>query len=408
MRIAGVKWWTPAIAATATLLAGLMLVPLAPTMPSEGLDPSWQYELNQALAQGLIFGRDLIFTFGPLGSAFTGQYHPASDPIMLLASALLATGFCAGFVMLVWPERLLLLALLPVVVAEAESPDARLMALPFLLLLCLVRIDTLPGSRLHLPLTPPIVAGLALLAAAMGILPLVKGSFLGVAGLDGAAAMFVALLGRRPILAALLIVIGLTSLCGGWVATGQPLTGLPTFFMAERHIISGYSEAMSLDSSVLTLGIWIAAAVSLSAGLFFGLRRTTRPIAWLTMLGLVGYLFIVYKAAFVRQAWHPRGASGTLLILALEIAALAKPRAGLALAIVAGLGWAAMERAAFHFTPALAATQLGNAVAGIWHGVGLRLSNPEFAQGKLRAGTGRNSSRRAVAGGQRHRRYLSH
>ena len=37
-----------------------------------GLDPSWSYAISQAAQQGLIFGKDIIFTYGPLGYLITG------------------------------------------------------------------------------------------------------------------------------------------------------------------------------------------------------------------------------------------------------------------------------------------------------------------------------------------------
>lgn len=37
-----------------------------------GLDPSWQYAISQAAQKQMIFGKDIIFTFGPLGYLITG------------------------------------------------------------------------------------------------------------------------------------------------------------------------------------------------------------------------------------------------------------------------------------------------------------------------------------------------
>ncbi|MGH2412522.1 MAG: hypothetical protein ACRDEA_02265 [Microcystaceae cyanobacterium] len=37
-----------------------------------GLDPSWQYAISQAAEDGLIFGKDIIFTYGPLGYLVAG------------------------------------------------------------------------------------------------------------------------------------------------------------------------------------------------------------------------------------------------------------------------------------------------------------------------------------------------
>ena len=40
-------------------------VPLSPFMPRNDVDGSWILALNQAVARGLVFGRDIVFTFGP-------------------------------------------------------------------------------------------------------------------------------------------------------------------------------------------------------------------------------------------------------------------------------------------------------------------------------------------------------
>jgi hypothetical protein len=43
-----------------------------PTAIKVGLDPSWQYAISRAAADGLIFGRDVIFTVGPFGYLING------------------------------------------------------------------------------------------------------------------------------------------------------------------------------------------------------------------------------------------------------------------------------------------------------------------------------------------------
>ncbi len=42
------------------------------TFPGHALDPSWQIGLNMAVAQDLVFGKDFVFTYGPLGYFHTG------------------------------------------------------------------------------------------------------------------------------------------------------------------------------------------------------------------------------------------------------------------------------------------------------------------------------------------------
>ena len=57
-----------------------VFVPFSPGMPAAGLDPSWRFGLNQAIGQGLAFGRDIIFTFGPHASIFAKETDAARTP----------------------------------------------------------------------------------------------------------------------------------------------------------------------------------------------------------------------------------------------------------------------------------------------------------------------------------------
>jgi hypothetical protein len=66
----------------------LFLIPLRPGFPAPGLDASWAYAMNEAVARHLVFGQDILLTFGPLASVYTGMYHPATDWIMLFGRAL--------------------------------------------------------------------------------------------------------------------------------------------------------------------------------------------------------------------------------------------------------------------------------------------------------------------------------
>src|ERR1019366_8042506 len=46
------------------LVAGVFTFPF---MPGPGLDPSWRMALGYMFEHGMQFGRDVIFTYGPLG-----------------------------------------------------------------------------------------------------------------------------------------------------------------------------------------------------------------------------------------------------------------------------------------------------------------------------------------------------
>jgi len=56
-----------------TLILALLLVQF-PTPPARGLDPSWSMSLLYFHQRGLEFGRDVIFTYGPLGFLLAPTY----------------------------------------------------------------------------------------------------------------------------------------------------------------------------------------------------------------------------------------------------------------------------------------------------------------------------------------------
>jgi hypothetical protein len=323
--------------------AFLLFMPLSPVMPQNGLDGAWAYALNDAVARHLVFGRDVIFTFGPWASVFTQVYHPRTDTLMLVGCAIVTAGLCSGFALLAGRRRVLLLLLLPLVLVEASSRDAVLMVIPLLLVLVVLKAGSpvAPGSRIELSISA--AAGIFLLICATAMLPLIKGSFAGAAFFEGAVAIAIAALNGRRGLAAAIGLIAILVLAVGWVAAGQPLSALPHFFMAQRAIISGYTEAMAIRGPHRAELEWLVAALVLAA-LFEGFaRHRPRAQAWLARLALVFYLFVSFKAGFVRQDLHVGIAAGGLLLTALAFTTFLRPGRAIVLAGVVVLGWSSIE-----------------------------------------------------------------
>jgi hypothetical protein len=67
--------WFSAIAFTIISVLAVF-VPFDPVMPRQGLDPSWKFAMNEAVAQHLDIGRDIMFNFGPYSYIYTRVYHP--------------------------------------------------------------------------------------------------------------------------------------------------------------------------------------------------------------------------------------------------------------------------------------------------------------------------------------------
>src|SRR6266446_1343593 len=93
----------PALYIGLIVTALFMAMPLLPTMPVPGLDASWKYAINQAVADRLSFGREVIFTYGPYGALYTRGFHPATDELLMWTG--LFFGLCLGAVAVLLARR---------------------------------------------------------------------------------------------------------------------------------------------------------------------------------------------------------------------------------------------------------------------------------------------------------------
>ena len=117
------------------------IMPFAPYFPGSDLDSAWQFAVNAAVGQGLAFGRELVFTFGPYASLYTLNYHPATDGMAMAASLILAVALAAGLVTLTVERGRLHAVLLAALLSLLWLRDPLFFAVP------LVFVAVQPGSR---------------------------------------------------------------------------------------------------------------------------------------------------------------------------------------------------------------------------------------------------------------------
>lgn len=320
------------------LLLGLLLlsvaasiVPLKPDMPDRSLDGSWAWSMNQAVAQHLVFGRDIVFTFGPYASIYTRTYHPATDALMLGGSGVLAVGFVLAFFLLLRSAGLLqLLAWFVAIAVLSLTMDAILLVYPVLVALCCWRLSNCRRSALLA----------ALLCFPLGLLPLVKTSTIPLCA--GSLALIVGYLlwERKWMFAAIAAVTPPVSLVMWWRLAGQPLDALPAYFINVASIISGYTEAMAKSGPMYEIVLYLLAGAGAAALILIaGPRpRFARACAFV-LLGL--FFFIGLKGGFVRHDSHARLAAGTAILIVLLLPFVTVPshaalrRVAYALGIVA-------------------------------------------------------------------------
>ncbi|MDB0571427.1 hypothetical protein LBW59_11670 [Ralstonia solanacearum] len=330
-----------------TLLGAILILSSAagamirfnPLLPTIYLDSSWAYAMNEAVARGLIFGRDIVFTFGPYASVYTAQFHPGTDALMLGGSSLLAAAFGFGAVALLpkgrWPYALLaplFLAQLAVPDSILAMPDSIFLAIPLLFLL--LASQYLQIKRLR-PL--PSVA-LALLLLSCALLPLIKGTFAGLSAIIVVLVFFLTFQ-RHKIVALLGLLTYFVAITGFWAAAGQPMIALPGFFIAQMPIVSGYTDAMAIPGNSVEIIVYIICAAFLLLSLYFKLARGRGKAGLAIMLGFAFTLFFAFKAGFVRHDNHALISAGLLLLAAWFTAFVLPLKMGAVNLLLATLGW---------------------------------------------------------------------
>ena len=313
---------------------GLALV--RPPWPvATGLDESWRFAIAFAAARGLQFGRDIVFTYGPLGYVTTG----APDPALALPRVLWQTAASAYAAFGVWTllaartSRLqrLAFAVGATLLAAVMPLDYAVFAGTLALLLRLGRA----------PRFAPLVGALVGAAAAFGMLAKFT---LGIDVIASASAAWLCDVLRGPrrrrraalLNAALAATVGLAGL--GAAFRFNPLA-VAAYLRGEAEISAGYSAAMTAGGprTQVATALIVGAGIAAVAGFAWQERRAA-------VTGVaVAALFFAWKHGFVRQDDHIFAYFATAAVLAPAVAiAVRAPVARLL-----GAGATALALAAF-------------------------------------------------------------
>ncbi|WP_141218256.1 hypothetical protein [Bordetella genomosp. 11] len=316
------------------------IVPLSPHMPEGGLDPSWRYALNQAMSQGLVFGRDIIFTLGPYAPVYTAAYHPATDGLMVGAALYfaLSTGLLLVFLGIrhrLWMPVLVTIALM---ISASYAGDVPYLLYGLLVALAVTEIDDTCPDR---PIARRRLLALGGIFLPLGLLPLIKGSFFIISAVAVLLTAGLWCYRARYVEAVAVVLLPIGGSIAFWLIAGQPIGGLPDYLRAIFLGISGYTEAMSVEGQVREIAFYLGMGVILLLSLIGAqIGRTAVKVYLVVMLGMI--LFLAFKIGFVRHDGHARAATSFLLLTSLCLAPIIK--LPLRLASVAGaLGLAVLS-----------------------------------------------------------------
>jgi hypothetical protein len=308
------------------LFAVLLLVAVAgirPAVfgfPTAGLDASWVAAISYAVEKSLAFGSEIVFTSGPLSSLYHRMYPHELAPAIIVLDCVWVVVFVIQLEELLsplfdrrewrWLFGLFLAGL--ILLAERFLRDGLML---FFVFAAAYRY-TLPRAP-SLVLLASIVVTAAFCMAKFSVLVLALPAFLIVDALS---------VTRRevPYKTALLVLCFVVA----FVAAGQSLSGLPAYLQASLEVSQGYSAGMSIDGAPDSIWLWIVSSLAIVVAAAVaawpaikvgGPGRATAIAQWLL---LIGYLFVLMKAGFVRHDGHSLIA-WTGLFLAIPAVALA-------------------------------------------------------------------------------------
>ncbi len=295
-------------------------MPVGALSPLASLTPSWEYGLSEAIARRLVFGKELVFTFGPYASVYTHCYHPDCVWIMTLGIALLDSLFLLCFGWLVkdaswrWPWILACGLAVPV-----TTPDAFLFSIPLLVGFVIFKLHLSTNGQAFKKTSVVILVAFAF--ACLGLLPLIKGSLL-LLTTGTCVACFAFLSGERRWAPGLICLVApAISMALFWAASGQPLLALPGYLSSMALVISGYTEAMAIAGPELILLLFLAGAGVLMLSIAAQKGISTSQRGFLFSIFTL-FLFVGFKAGFVRQDLHFLEAMNCLALGSLFLATL--------------------------------------------------------------------------------------
>ena len=273
----------------------LMILPWNPGGYGFGLDQSWASALHIAIAQGIQFGSDLIYTYGPYGFMQVDLYFPDTYIYSFCLRLFIALAVWAGLFRIIRHclarRDKSVLFLIPVF-GFFPNQFPWLGHFPFTVIILPLILYFYVSSSL----TPALVMTIF----TMALLSLVKHTYL------LPSLLFVILITidelyrqRRFPRIFPLYLIAIVFL---WLVAGQNIANFPSYIVNGFQIIKGYSTSMGI------FGPWSEIIFYLiSTGLFWLLVSATewkyrQILGLLPSLGLAAILFITFKGTFVRHS----------------------------------------------------------------------------------------------------------
>lgn len=297
------KWMPPAklpVPLSAALWAAAIAILSSPYIdsrrPINWLDDSWPVGLLMAARQGVHWGTDFLFTYGPYGVLALDRLYFLPEALVALAAALAIHAAFIGLLaarMAALKVRLFVwLVATGVLLLRGPMLSFGYEAQFVMVLLLGIALDPKRiGNRRS------VLA--AVVAAFLGALLCLWKSSDGVAalGMIAVASGFTIARGR-PAMAGLMAAVVGVGLVGLWLFAGQQLDGALPYLRGVYEFASGYGPAVALSNFSLEPAIGAALAALLIAVTYRAWRR--RDEAFVFLLLSLPVLVIAFRVNFTR------------------------------------------------------------------------------------------------------------
>lgn len=278
------------------LVAGIFNFPL---MPGSGLDPSWRMALGYMYEHGMQFGRDVIFTYGPLGFVMSKTFSGIQFWSLIAGQLVLA--IISATVIILQGRRL--------------TGTSRFIYFGFFLLFGIIYEDALHmlviailGFQLLRECGDRWKIRAALIAPVLALYAQIKFTDFMLGTLVVLVACAYNLWRKRWREAALLSLGYVAAYLVIWVLCGQQLQNLPGYFQGSWAISEGYQWAMGISTP--TAPLWKGLVVLLMIIVYaLGHLKLNpdKPRAIANVLVLAAFIYLNWKHGFVRSDGHMLG-----------------------------------------------------------------------------------------------------
>ena len=345
--------------------------------------------MNQAVARHLVFGKDIMFTYGPYASIYTHSYHPETDGLILWSALYFALSFGLAVFLCFknsqWPLKLGGLAALVVVMTYSGQKTYSHDAIFFYYCL-LAGVYVFQQSFPELVANPDTPASrskhdwiLFFLFLPLGLLPLIKSSTL--ASCMGAIFLSVAsVLSKKKWRGAIIVCIApLFGLIVFWNLSGQQVADLPAFFSSSLRIISGYTEAMSGNREYFRVLEQVVCYMIGTVIFLWGLsgkqkeKNFPKIILWAMFLLA---LFMGFKAGYTRPDQnHLPAARAMLISVGFLVCVIRNDKKSFFALFFAFMAWGYLDFGTT--TPQDMAGYISETYVSSWNGLKQRITDPQ-------------------------------